>query len=731
MAAPAPRRRRSLWSRPTLRAFLRSPTGVLGLVLVTALIVDAIIAPSLLGGRATNDNFEAITQDATWAHPFGTNSLGQDIFARALVSLRLTLEESLGAAGIAVGIGGLLGIATAVVGSRGRGALQRTIDTMIAFPAIILVIFITIIIGRSATGILLGVGVALSFSFARFVSTLAMSIGGRDYVAAAHVLGVSRPRVMYAHILPNLAEPLLVNMSFLITFAMLTVAALSFIGIGVQPPSYDLGQLLATGVRSIYEIPAAALGPAALLAICALSFGFLGEGISRAINPQLWTAPRRKGMVGRVGGWYRVLSGGRAAGVEPAATVVVSAPLTPAVMSAADALTPVTVSAPDPLTPVTVAAPDALTPVTVSASNALTPALAATDVVDDAPSPWLHVDDESALATAPSSSNGAPTLDVRDLVVSAARPSGRIEIVRGVSLTLPKHGVLGIVGESGSGKTMTAMAIADLLPANLQMTGEVALHGEVLASLSESRRARVLGTEVGLVFQDPMSSLNPALTIARQLTEVVRVHRGASRSEAEQIAIERLRDVHLPVPEAQMKRYPHELSGGMRQRVVIAMALMNNPSLLICDEPTTALDVTIQAQIVALLKDVNERLGTSIIIISHNLALVAQTCDRVLIMYAGRFVEDLSRDELVHDPQHPYTRALMGALPVLGTGRDETTLTPIAGEVPDVTAPPTGCAFHPRCPLAQDICRRERPPLIARRPSGRRVACWVSNQSPS
>jgi oligopeptide/dipeptide ABC transporter ATP-binding protein len=349
------------------------------------------------------------------------------------------------------------------------------------------------------------------------------------------------------------------------------------------------------------------------------------------------------------------------------------------------------------------------------------------NAVDDAPSPWLRVVDESALTTAPSNSNGTHTLDVRDLVVTAPTRQGRVEIVRGVSLSLPSHGVLGIVGESGAGKTVTAMAIADILPATLQVSGEIVLHGQSVSSLPESRRARLLGTELGLVYQDPMSSLNPALTIGRQLTEVARVHRGASRSEAENTAIERLRDVHMPVPEIQMKRYPHELSGGMRQRVVIAMALMTNPSLLICDEPTTALDVTIQAQIIKVLKDVNQRLGTSIILISHNLALVAQTCDRVVIMYAGRIVEDLSRDELLRDPQHPYTRALMGALPVLGTRRDEA-LMPIPGEVPDVTALPNGCAFNPRCALAQHICRRQRPGLV-RSAGGRRVACWVANET--
>jgi oligopeptide/dipeptide ABC transporter ATP-binding protein len=344
----------------------------------------------------------------------------------------------------------------------------------------------------------------------------------------------------------------------------------------------------------------------------------------------------------------------------------------------------------------------------------------------EAPAPDLAPTFPSSRGAA--SSNGrsaeAPVaLEVRDLTVTFPGSDGPLEIIRGVSFSVREGEVLGIVGESGSGKTMTCLAIAQLVPYPGTTGGTVALKGEVLGNLSEGRLDSVLGTSMAVVFQDPSASLNPALKIGEQLTEGVRRHRHLNQRAAIDLAIEKLREVNIPAARLQLQKHPHQLSGGMRQRVMIAMGLMNEIQLLLADEPTTALDVTIQAQIMDVLARINETHGTAIVLVSHNLGLVKQNCDRVIVMYAGRIVEELPTDRLTVDPLHPYTRALIAAVPSLTRSPDEP-LAYIPGQAPDLADPPPGCPFHPRCPLAMDVCREQMPALV-NRPGGRRVACWA------
>jgi oligopeptide/dipeptide ABC transporter ATP-binding protein len=654
VAQPAsPRGLLARLNRPALHAFLRAPSALVGLVIVSIVLLDILLAPWLFGHGAETQDVEHTLQQPSFAHPLGTNELGQDILDRTLVAARLTVGIALGAASISVFMGALLGAGAAVAPPWLRTGIRRMIDTMVAFPALILVIFISIISGRGALGAMLGVGIAGSFGFARLTSTLALSVAGRDFVSAARTVGVGRVRLMTTHVLPNLAEPLLISASFLITYAMLAIAGLSFLGLGVQSPDYDWGTMLTLGVKSIYITPAAALGPAVALAITALSFGFLGESLARASNPMLWTRASTR---------PRPADG--AAGAAPGLE---------------------------------------LAPGGVGANGSAPDARAAQW---RSPRRTPRADDEPN------------ALEVRDLVVSV---DDGPELVRSISFSVPVGGVLGIVGESGSGKTMTALAVSDLLPDGVSRRGEVLVHGSSLDRTTRFERRRLLGTEVAMVFQDPLSSLNPALTVGRQLGESLEVHAGVRRRAAHARAVASLREVHIPAPEAQVKRYPHEFSGGMRQRVMIAMGLIHEPSVLICDEPTTALDVTIQAQVMSLLREVNRAHGTAIVLISHNLALIAQTCDRILVMYAGRVVEDLTREELLTNPRHPYTRALVGAVPTVGPAPGEP-LTAIAGDVPDPAHLPEGCAFHPRCPLASRGIR-ERPPLVRHGES--RVACWA------
>ncbi len=305
-----------------------------------------------------------------------------------------------------------------------------------------------------------------------------------------------------------------------------------------------------------------------------------------------------------------------------------------------------------------------------------------------------------------------PLLDIADLHVSFHTDAGVVRAVDGISLAVEAGETLAIVGESGSGKSVTSLAIMGLVPAPGRVTaGKMLFDGKNLLGLSPREFARLRGNRLAMIFQDPMTSLNPFLTIAEQLTEVTRLHLGYSRSRALDHAVEMLERVGIPGASRRLFEYPHQFSGGMRQRVMIAMALSCRPQLLIADEPTTALDVTIQAQILDLMAELQRAEGTTIILITHDLGVVANSCRRVLVMYAGRFVEEAAVDDLFAQPKHPYTLGLLKSLPrIEGVRRP---LTPIEGQPPDLTDLPTGCYFRPRCANAIERCTVEYPPWFA------------------
>jgi peptide/nickel transport system ATP-binding protein len=292
-------------------------------------------------------------------------------------------------------------------------------------------------------------------------------------------------------------------------------------------------------------------------------------------------------------------------------------------------------------------------------------------------------------------------LEVSNLSVRFATEDGPVHAVDGLSFELKPGEVLGIVGESGCGKTVACLSLVRLLPESASMTGRVLLEGVDLLALPPKKLREIRGREIAYVFQEPMTSLNPSLTVGRQIGETVQVHLGMSRPAARDRAIELLELVQIPVPERRVDEYPHQLSGGMQQRVMIAMAISCNPKVLVADEPTTALDVTTQMAILSLMADIRTRLGTAIILVTHNLGVVAGLADRVLVMYAGREVEEAPVEHLFDDPQHPYTMGLLGAIPRPGQER----LREIPGRVPDLRELPAGCAFFDRCFRAEDSCR--------------------------
>lgn len=308
-------------------------------------------------------------------------------------------------------------------------------------------------------------------------------------------------------------------------------------------------------------------------------------------------------------------------------------------------------------------------------------------------------------------------LEVDRLSVCFDTEDGPVQAVDDVSFVLDEGEILALVGESGCGKSVTAMSIPGLLPGNAKITGSIRLGSRDLTDLPVRELRKMRGKDITVIFQEPMTSLNPAFTVGRQVTEVLRKHERLSRSAARERAIELLNLVGIPDPKRRVDEYPHQMSGGMRQRVMISIAVACTPKLIIADEPTTALDVTIQAGILDVLGDLRERLGTAILLITHDLGVVADIADRVVVMYAGRVAEQAEIHELFAEPQHPYTNGLLGAIPRLSTtttGRER--LTEIPGRVPILRAPATNCAFHPRCPRATEECRTERPELREVRP---------------
>ncbi|OKJ04714.1 peptide ABC transporter ATPase [Streptomyces sp. CB01249] len=592
---------------------------VTGLMLA-ALVVLAVAGPLFWGAAADRPDPSAVLQGPSAAHPVGTDGLGRDLLARILTAARPSLLLALASVLLGATAGVLLGACTAVVGRRARRLAAGLISLLLAFPALLVAMFLAVVFGAGTTGAVLALAAASVPGFARLAQTLAAGVAGTDHLAAARVLGLGRLRLLWRHVLPNIAEPLLLSVTTAAGTALVALSGLSFLGLGVQPPGYDWGQLLSQGLDRIYAEPLPALAPGLALLYAALTFQLLGEVLAGGAA--------RRGPVARI----------------PAQRSTSSGP-----------------------------------------------------------------------------AEEGQVLQVDGLSVELPTPAGPVRPVRRVSLSLGRGEIVGLVGESGSGKSLTALAIADLLPYGARVSRRtLRLLGADLGALTRKERDRHLATGLSVIFQNPASALNPSLRIGTQLIEAVRAHRGASRAEATAQAAEALQRVGLSP--SLLRSRPYELSGGQRQRVMIAAGLMVRPGLIIADEPTTALDVTVQRQITRLLVDIRRDTSAAILFISHDVALVAEFCERVLVMYAGTVVEALPVGRLAAGARHPYTRALVASVPDLTADRDHP-LPTVEGAPPDPLAPSPGCAFEARCPSRRDRCAEEAPPLDDLG-SGHRVACW-------
>ncbi len=633
--APSPGQRqvtllRELW--------MDKPASFAALFLILLVLV-AIFAPWLApydpGAQSLrNKLIPPIWLDGgTWNHILGTDHLGRDMLSRVIHGAR----ASIGAGVAVVALAGSFGVAIGLIAGYTGGAVDRlamrVVDAQLSMPDLLLALIVLAVIGPSFLSVVVVLALGGWMIYARTVRGIVVSTKRETYVEAAEMVGARPKRILFRHILPNLVAPLLTLATLELASVMLAEAALSFLGMGIQPPMVSWGLDIAAGRDFIFSNSWLVTLPGLAISLTILSVYIFATWVRRTSDP----AEREKRF-----------------GAAQARTV--------------------------------------------------------------RQPPRSENSGETIEQAAPAE----PLLDVQDLLVTFLTRRGRLPAVRGVSLKVFPGETLGVVGESGSGKSVTMQAVMGLIdePGRIE-GGDIRWRGQSLLD-PRSGASKVRGRDISIVFQDAMTSLNPLFTIGTQITEVLHRHTSLRGEAARARATDLLRMVGITQPESRLEQLPGEFSGGMRQRMMIAMALAAEPTLLIADEPTTALDVTVQAQIVDLLMDLRQRLDLSILLVTHDLGLVAELCDRVAVMYAGRVVETGPVAEIFANPAHPYTAGLLRSTPRI----DERTerWTAIDGSPPDPADLPSGCAFRVRCPRATQKCETQ--PDVTAISAGHRAACW-------
>jgi peptide/nickel transport system permease protein len=631
------------------RRLLRRPAALVCLLFVAALVVIAIVAPIAMPWVMHEQAGDVLNvhQGPTWAHVLGTDTLGRDELERLLVGTRVTLLAAFEAVAVAFGLAIPLGILAGYLGGRFDRAVGWLVDLSLALPGLIIVIVVVSVFKNSTLAAMVTLGILASPGMIRVIRSAVLPVREELYVAAARVTGLKPGYIMRRHILPRITGPILVQASLFAGVAVLAQAGLGFLNLLGSPPAPSWGQMMADGIYAIILQPWLIWPPGIAMMLTVFAFGFLGDTIQETLS-ESWQGPARRTKKKRL----------------------------------LDVLRGVT------LLRFQTAAPASTTP----ARPAAAPAVAAPAV------------GESVVRS------GA-LLQIEDVTVSFPSPDGPIHVVQNVSLSLGAGETVGIVGESGCGKTTTAMSVLGLLPGNGAITGgRIVFDGRDLVALGEQGLRSVRGKEIGLISQEPMVSFNPTFRVGWQIAHLLRIHHGLSRRAARNRAIELLGSVRLNDPVAVARRYPHELSGGMAQRVSIAAALAGDPKLLIADEPTTALDVTVQSEILELLRDLQRERGMAILLVTHDWGVIADICEQVVVMYAGEVVEHAAIERLFDEPRHPYTEALLAANPATSAAGGD--LPVIPGSVPKPGDWPAGCHFHPRCAYATAECRAAPIPLL-------------------
>jgi len=537
-----------------------NPALVAGTVLLSATALVVLVASVVLGDAAHALSAQT-GQPPSGEHWLGTDDLGRDLLARSLVGARASLFMALIATAISMFLGVLIGAAVWTAPRRVRELALRVVEISVSYPELLVAVVLAAILGSGPWQVVVAVSVANIPVTARLTANLSGAIFQRDFVTTARLVGVPRRALISRHLMPNMAEPLLIQLAASFSTGLVAMSALSFVGLGVQTPDIDLGRLLADALPAIYSRPVEVVGPTMMILLLSIGAMLVGDGLAAAADPR----------VAR-----------RAATTRP--------------------------------------------------------------------------------VPGPSQRGGsdAPVV-VRDLVVSRADGT---DLVNGISFEIGRGEILGLVGESGSGKSLTALSLARLLPDGLSASATELRAGSV-DLLDRPTRAE-LADAVAMIYQDPGTTFNPALRMGTQLTEVLRVHRGRTAKQARETIAELLAGVHITDPERLLRSHPYELSGGMRQRAMIAAALAAEPALLVADEPTTALDVTVAAGILTELARIRDETDTSMLFISHDLGVVTELCDRVLVMKDGVIVEELTGEALrAGQVTEPYTRMLLDAVPRL------------------------------------------------------------------
>ena len=632
------------------RRLLRRPVAVVCLVFLAALVGVAIVAPIAMPWVNQQDAGDLlhVNQGPTFAHLLGTDSVGRDVLERLLVGTRVTLVSAIEAVTVAFCIAVPIGILAGYVGGRTDRVIGWFVDLGLALPALIILLVVVSVFPGSTLAAMLALGVLWSAGLIRITRSAVLPVREELYVTAARVTGLTPAYIMRRHIMPRITGPLLVQASLFAGTAVLVQAGLAFLNLIGSPPAASWGQMMGDGIQHIVIQPWLIWPPGIIMMLTVFAFGLLGDTIQETLSEQ-WRPPVRRRRRSRLLNGLRAL-----VGLQRGSALWTTQPV-PSAVSAAVGTT-------------------------------------ADPVISE------HADDIR---------RADALLTIDDVTVTFPSAHGPIAVVQNVSLDIGPGEAVGIVGESGCGKTTTAMSILGLLAGNGRISGgRIIFEGRNLVALEEAELRKVRGKEIGLISQEPMVSFNPTIRVGSQLAHLLRIHHRLSHRASRDRAVQLLADVRLNDPADVARRYPHELSGGMAQRASIAAALAGDPKLLIADEPTTALDVTVQAEILDLLRALQRDRGMAILVVTHDWGVVADLCERVIVMYAGHVVERASVDDLFHEPLHPYTRALLAANPGAATtaGGD---LPTIPGGVPKPGEWPSGCHFHPRCSFATPECRVE------------------------
>jgi peptide/nickel transport system permease protein len=614
--------------RGVLGRILRRPLGLISLIYLVAVILGSIFATSIAPYNPLKADFLHVKSGPTGSHLLGTDSLGRDILSRLLHGGRASLF------GVAEAILVMLviGLPTGLMAGYFGGWFERVVtwlsDIVLSIPAIVFLLLVLSIYRGNLNVAMVTLGCLLSPGLMRVTRAASLAVRNELYVTAARTSGLSHSAIIVRHVLKRIIGAVIVQMSIAGGVALGVQSGLAFIGLTIKPPNPSWGFDLSDATTLMVETRWPLVPPAAVIGLCILAFGLLGDAV-RDANAERWSTVRKR-----------------------------------------------------------------------------RPRTTRSDVNE---------------VTAPTADDAASAaLTVRGLTIAFDTPEGLVTAVDDVSFHVNPGETLGLVGESGCGKTLSVLGVMGLLPGTGQIvSGSVLLDGTEMVGLDDRSLRQMRGSAIAYISQEPMSALNPAFRVGQLLDAAVKIHHGFSRSAARARTIELLRTVRLSDPELVAQRYPHELSGGMAQRVAIALALSGEPDVLIADEPTTALDVTVQAEILDLLRALQADRGMAIVLVTHDWGVICDLATRAVVMYAGQIAEEAPVGEIVRVPRHPYTAALLASDPHRVAAH---VLPTIAGNVPAPGGWPVGCHFAARCAFAEDACRAAAVPLTAVEP-GRRVRC--------